>query len=337
MTAKPVSDPLVSVRMITYNHESYIARAIQGVLRQKTDFDYELVIGEDCSTDATRQIVFEYQEKYPKIIRVITSEENVGIKKNGERTYQACRGKYIAWCDGDDFWHREDKLQKQVDVIEAHPECGLVCSDYDMHNQTTGSVTRRLLHSTGKHNTHPNIEDILYHRSQIHTVTVLARTPLVKEIRAADRYLYQNEKFKMGDTQLWAELSVHSKVYYIDESLATYNLLEESAANSSDEIKTLSFWKSYSEMVMYLCGKHNLSEEIYEIERREWQDKTLKLAFLLGSPDLTAEVEEKCRPSSMKTLAWYIGVKYRPLRPVIHFMRWTYSLFKPSKPKANGT
>jgi len=115
-------DPLVSVIMITYNHEPYIAQAIQGVLIQKTDFPIELIIGEDCSTDRTREIVFDYQKKYPEQIRVITSVKNVGMMNNSNRTLASCRGNYIALCEGDDYWTDPHKLQKQVDFLEDNPD-----------------------------------------------------------------------------------------------------------------------------------------------------------------------------------------------------------------------
>lgn len=121
-----MNNPLVSVHMITYNHEPYIAQAIEGVLRQETNFPIELVIGEDCSTDRTREIVMEYQKRHPDIIRVITSDQNVGMHKNNKRTIKACRGKYLTFCEGDDYWHHTKKLQMQVDYLEAHPEVVLV-------------------------------------------------------------------------------------------------------------------------------------------------------------------------------------------------------------------
>jgi glycosyltransferase involved in cell wall biosynthesis len=120
------STPLVSVAMLTYNHESYIAQAIEGVLAQKTDFPIELIIGEDCSTDLTCQIVREYQEKHAGIVRVITSSHNVGAKKNCLRILGVCRGKYIAMCEGDDYWIDPYKLQKQVDFLEANEDYVLV-------------------------------------------------------------------------------------------------------------------------------------------------------------------------------------------------------------------
>ncbi len=117
--------PFVSVCIITYNHENYIAQAIEGALIQKTNFPFEIVIGEDCSTDGTREIVFDYAKKYPNIIRVITSEKNVGMINNFIRTLNVCKGKYIALCEGDDYWIDPYKLQKQVDFLEANPDCSL--------------------------------------------------------------------------------------------------------------------------------------------------------------------------------------------------------------------
>ena len=88
-----MGSPLVSVFMITYNHLSFIKKAIEGVLKQETNFDYELVIGEDCCTDGTRGIVLEYAKKYKDAIRTIMSDENVGAKQNDQRTMKASRGK----------------------------------------------------------------------------------------------------------------------------------------------------------------------------------------------------------------------------------------------------
>jgi len=117
--------PLVSVRTITYNHEKYIAQCLEGILMQRTDFPFEAVIGEDCSTDRTREIVLAYAKKYPDKLRVITSEENVGVVQNALRVQRACRGKYQAFCEGDDYWIDPLKLQKQVDLLEAHPDLTL--------------------------------------------------------------------------------------------------------------------------------------------------------------------------------------------------------------------
>ena len=117
--------PLVSVSTITYNHEKFIVQCLEGILMQRTDFPFEAVVGEDCSTDRTREIVLAYAEKYPDKIRVITSEKNVGAVQNVQRVRRACRGKYLAFCEGDDYWIDPLKLQKQVNLLEAHPDITL--------------------------------------------------------------------------------------------------------------------------------------------------------------------------------------------------------------------
>jgi glycosyltransferase involved in cell wall biosynthesis len=119
------SKPLVTVRTSTYNHGDYIVQCIESILMQKTTFPFEYIIGEDFSTDVTREIVFDYAKKYPEIIRVMTADYNVGSKVNSMRCANATRGKYVALCEGDDFWIDEYKLQKQFDYMESHPECGI--------------------------------------------------------------------------------------------------------------------------------------------------------------------------------------------------------------------
>jgi len=117
-----VRDPLVSVIMVTYNHERYLAEAIEGVVRQEASFPIELLIGEDCSTDGTREIALTYQRRFPEMIRVITSAQNVGMHRNGARLMAADRGKYVAFCEGDDFWTSPHKLQWQVEILDAHQD-----------------------------------------------------------------------------------------------------------------------------------------------------------------------------------------------------------------------
>jgi len=113
---------LVSVCMITYNHEKYIKDAIEGVLMQKTNFPIELIIGEDCSNDYTRNIVKEYETNYPEIIYAQYPSTNRGMIINFFTVLQSAKGKYIALCEGDDYWTDPYKLQKQVDFLEHNPE-----------------------------------------------------------------------------------------------------------------------------------------------------------------------------------------------------------------------
>lgn len=112
----------ISVLMLTYNHAPYIKKAIDSVLMQKTKYDYEIIIGDDCSTDGTVDILVEYRNRYPNKIKLLLENENKGIKHNVIKTYNACNGEYIAWLEGDDYWLVNDKLEKQVEFLDNNLE-----------------------------------------------------------------------------------------------------------------------------------------------------------------------------------------------------------------------
>ena len=118
-------NPKVSVCMITYNHENFIAQAIESVLMQKINFPYEIIIGDDFSNDGTRDILIEYQKNYPNIIKLILhTHRNPGAPGmiNWVSTYYSAQGEYIAELEGDDYWNDPDKLQKQIDFLDSHPD-----------------------------------------------------------------------------------------------------------------------------------------------------------------------------------------------------------------------
>jgi glycosyltransferase involved in cell wall biosynthesis len=120
-----MKQPRVSVVMIAYNVGKYIGQAIESVLAQNVDFSYEIVVGEDCSTDSTREILAGYAAKHPDIIRVILRERNLGMNPNFFATWSECRGDFIALLDADDYWISSEKLRKQIDFLESHPECAI--------------------------------------------------------------------------------------------------------------------------------------------------------------------------------------------------------------------
>ncbi len=131
------SNIIVSICCITYNHEPYLQRALDSFLMQETTFPVEIVLAEDCSTDGTRTICEEYATRYPKKIHYICSETNVGAVENEARALRAAKGKYIALCEGDDYWTEPLKLQKQVDFMETHPEYSVTFHRYKIHYEET--------------------------------------------------------------------------------------------------------------------------------------------------------------------------------------------------------
>jgi len=163
---------LVSVSMIAYNREDYISVAIEGVLFQKTNFDIELIIGEDCSTDRTREICLEYKRKYPDKIKLILQKSNLGLMRNSISTILACEGKYIATCDADDYWIDPYKLQKQVDFLENNENYVACFHNVRVFDENTGNVT---LFNSLKEVVNPTTEDILTRQWFIASSSLLFR------------------------------------------------------------------------------------------------------------------------------------------------------------------
>lgn len=116
------AEPTISIAMLVYNHANYLDQALNSIFTQKISAPFEVVIGEDCSTDASRDIILRWAQKYPEQITYIFREKNVGMYENTREVNARCTGKYVAWLEGDDFWLDEHKLQKQFDFLEAHPE-----------------------------------------------------------------------------------------------------------------------------------------------------------------------------------------------------------------------
>ncbi len=203
----------VSIFMLTYNQEDYIAQAIEGVLMQKTDFSIQLVIGEDCSTDNTRDVLKDYAQKYPDKIKLILNETNIGLIANYVKTYAECTGKYVAICDGDDYWIDPFKLQKQVDFLEEYPNYAIVYT-----NNKNLIPSGDILISDKKDNLATTTFEELVFENYIPSVTVLFRNKPLSE--GMSKWIQQ---FPYGDwpTYLWVTVG-GDKIYFLDEVTAVY-------------------------------------------------------------------------------------------------------------------
>ncbi|HME41680.1 MAG TPA: glycosyltransferase [Syntrophorhabdales bacterium] len=310
-----MTEPLVSILMLTYNHAPFIAQAIEGVLQQQTNFPFQLIIGEDCSTDGTREIVFEYQEEHSDIIRVVTSDRNVGVTENLCRTGKACRGKYVAFCEGDDYWHHPHKLQKQMDYMESHPGCGMVYSSYDVyHVRSQKRIKDFIKYRKWKMPKNPSIHNFLEGSDAIGygilTCTVMVRRDYSQQVVERDPYLHQTRKFLMGDVQLWAEIATIAQLHYIPESLATHNILDESATRSKDARKRWRFGISNAELMLYLCDKYNAPSSIKKKREADWCYCALRLAFHSRSAELADEVRRKKGTLTGREWLLYFGARY---------------------------
>lgn len=201
----------LSVLMITYNHEKYIAQALDSVLMQQTDFDFEIVLGEDCSTDNTRSIVLDYQRRYPDKIKVLLSENNMGMTRNFIQTFNACTGEYVALLEGDDYWLSPLKLQKQVNVLDKHYDLSICFHNTNWIDDNSNII--RISNSKQKQMT--DIYDII-DGWFIMTASIVFRKKFL--INLPEWFMHVGN----GDYALQLLLADNGKIFYIDELMSNY-------------------------------------------------------------------------------------------------------------------
>jgi glycosyltransferase involved in cell wall biosynthesis len=202
----------VSVMIITYNHHRFISQALESVLAQKVDFDYEIVVGEDCSTDGTRAILMDFHRHYPGRIFPLLRNRNVGAMQNLRETLAACRGQYVALLEGDDYWTNDQKLQKQVDFLDGHPDCALCCHRVRfLDEKSTDEVFPSF--RAGSY----TIEDLLKGNFVMTCSTVLRRN----FVGAIPDWF---SRMKLGDWPLFALVARHGNIELMDEIMARYRV-----------------------------------------------------------------------------------------------------------------
>lgn len=203
----------VSVLTTTYNHERYIGQAMDSVLAQQTNFPWEQIVGEDCSTDGTRPIVESYQRRHPDQIKPILRERNVGRRKNFLEAFRLCQGQYIAILEGDDYWTVPHKLQHQVDFLDAHPDHSICFHAVEARDQAGVQAPKVVRADRARY----TLEDLL-EKNVIPTCSVLFRNHLFDSF--PDWYL----QAPAGDWPLHVLNAQHGDIGYIDEVMAVYRI-----------------------------------------------------------------------------------------------------------------
>lgn len=249
-----MAKPLVSVCMTAYNHAPYIGRAIESVLAQRTSFGVELVIGEDCSTDNTLATCREYAAKYPDRIRLVTAEHNVGMRENYRRTALAGQGKYIAYCDGDDFWCDEEKLQRQVEALEADAEAGMC---YTRSERRVEHSDKRWVYPKGAMFT--AFDDMLFNNTA-ENCTAVARRSLIEQYYAEVKP-EEHPEWLTDDAPMWIWFAAQSRIITLERTTAVHSLLEESVSQSGNYLRRIAFCDSLVDISLwfdthYGTGRH---------------------------------------------------------------------------------
>ena len=257
----------LSVAVITYNQQDTIAQTLDSILCQKGVFDLEVVVGEDCSTDNTWAICKEYVGRYPEQVVLLENTSNLGIMANFARVMKACTGEYVGICAGDDYWCDEQKLQKQLDYMTAHLECG-VC--------TTGGyryLVRRDEMVPGIAPLQPIVDgDVSRHyfsESYQGGVYAMPLSMLFKRelLEHIDFNVFIEHGFPVEDYPMQAIMAMHTRWGHIDDLTVVYRVYSESATFISyDHPKYMHYHQGLMEIRRYLRDKYalqlfNYSEE----------------------------------------------------------------------------
>lgn len=246
--------PLVSVMMITYNHAKYLAEAIEGVVSQQCDFPFELIIGEDASSDGALQIALDYQKRYPEIIRVVHSRSNVGMNANGKRIFERARGEFLAYCEGDDYWCRTDKLARQVALMRSDPGIGIVHTDWVRSRFKSGAwrfnAGRSVHHRVPARLLQGDLCRTWHFPKILRTCTVLLRRATVQHLMDSD---LAKKQYRFGDSVLNAYVALQWRVGYVPAVAAVYRISPNSALRSGTRAR-VSFYKSCLEFDDDACA-----------------------------------------------------------------------------------
>lgn len=220
-------NPIVSIIVATYNHENYIKKCIDGILMQKTDFKYEIIIKEDFSTDSTRQILLEYYENHKDVFRLWLCKENLFKKKLKPIIPLFCRGKYIAKCEGDDYWIDSLKLQKQIEVLENDPDCSL-CFHPTKFVRNNNPLDSYIHAPSIKRDKYTMIDVIRGGGGFMATNSMVYRTEYLK-----NNYPDWARKAPVGDLPLMLVLASKGHFRYVDDVMGVYRIMSSDSAWSA--------------------------------------------------------------------------------------------------------
>lgn len=268
-----------SVIILAYNQATTIAQSIDSVLNQKCNFQYEIIIGDDCSTDNTREICINYATTYSKTIKYLSHNKNEGIANNFVLSIKQAKGKYICLCAADDFWHNIYKLQLQSDYLDSHPDYGLVYTEYDRLNTQTNKTFKSWIKRSGLYPFQGSELSQFFGAGKVPALalTVMFRKSLYDKYVPTEDYI--KYKFPIEDWPTWIILSRYTSIGYLPISTATYRFGGESLSNPLSYTKILEKYSNEKIMYQYLCVLFPSDFHLYE---NEWEIKVNRILLNLA-------------------------------------------------------
>ncbi len=275
---------LISVIIPSYNRADTVGQTIDSILAQKVDADIEIVIGDDCSTDNAREVLEQYRQKYPDIIRLFLREQNMGLGANWAQCVKDCQGEFICNCDNDDYWHNPNKLQLQLDYMRAHPESNICITDYRTFNHTTGEITEKYSYIADTN----DLQTFMWSNHTYGNITFMYRADFMKTHLDLDEFI--NRRFSLQDWPVWVILTAYSNIDIIHVSTATVRVGETSISRPDSLEKYAKRLLEDGKIARYLG---ELFPEKFPYSDKMWDDymniSLMNMGFRVGDYESAAK------------------------------------------------
>lgn len=270
---------MISIVVVTYNQEHTIARTLDSLLCQQCDEPFEIVVGEDLSQDGTRAVLQDYAARHPDVIRLFLNDRNKGLVDNYFDCLLACRGELICDCAGDDYWCDSRKMQKQLDVMRAHPDVTLVHTAWQRRSGETGALSDgpALPFTAPLTDGREMLEAIITQTivPVVHLCTSMYRKSVFLQAYEAHRHLFRDKQLRCEDLQLVFVMALSGRIAYLPDVTLHYTVSEGTLSNASDYDRRFRFTYSAAEL------SHTLSETFGIRSQRITQYFSLRVYELL--------------------------------------------------------
>lgn len=290
--------PIVSVIVITYNQEKYVARTLDAILAQRCDFPFEIVLSDDCSSDSTPAICQAYAERYPDVIRYMQNQANKGVVDNYFDTLRRTRGMYIADCGGDDVWCDPLKLQKEKDLLDANPNAVLVHTDWAYLHEDSGALEDSDPDNLRQRWRKPMLPGMDYFipmltRSPnllVHSCTMMFRRDAFD--RCDNPEFFSGRRWLSEDLQLIVALSREGDFAYLPDVTMHYSVAKPSISSAENAAKAYRFYLNALELTRALQQKYQVADQsMEEYYSRAWH-YIMALALLSRDKNKISQARE---------------------------------------------
>lgn len=300
----------LSVALISYNNDQYISETLNSLVTQKCTFKYEIVVGDDCSTDNTFEIIKSYYNQYPKIFKIQKNSIQVGILKNFKNTIDRCLGKYVFNFDGDDVVKSKYALQKLVDTFNKNPGLGFVDSGYDKYF-VSKNLTKPYVNKNTIRASKIDYKNYIFLGKIIPIGACFNRELLLKYV---DFETYLEKKISIEDYPTLVDMVANTDFDRIDESLFTYRIHDKSYSFNNGLERYLFLREQMLNLFNYFKIKYNFNKQLCDIYEQKHYKTLLHIAGSYQKKQLGKEVYSKIKSKSIYDIIHYFASQYKSIR-----------------------